>query len=112
MRSLIAVLSLFIFAVPLQAATKGEKSLYDRLGGAFAIAAVVDHFSDALVENPIVGKASQNLALREWHTKNPRQVAGTQVHADPVGLRGDWRPVQILADKAGQNASGPRRGAS
>ncbi len=29
-----------------------EKSLYDRLGGIFAIAAVVDHFSDALIKNP------------------------------------------------------------
>lgn len=26
-----------------------EKSLYERLGGVFAIAAVVDHFSDAVV---------------------------------------------------------------
>jgi hemoglobin len=47
-----------------------EKSLYERLGGVFAIAAVVDHFSDAVVENPIVGKTSKNPALREWHTKN------------------------------------------
>ena len=29
-----------------------ESSLYERLGGAFAIAAVVDHFSDAVVQNP------------------------------------------------------------
>jgi hemoglobin len=29
-----------------------EKSLYERLGGVFAIAAVIDHFSDAIVENP------------------------------------------------------------
>jgi len=43
-----------------------EKSLYDRLGGVFAIAAVVDHFSDAIVENPIVGQASQNSALQFW----------------------------------------------
>ena len=35
-----------------------EKSLYDRLGGIFAIAAVVDHFSDALIKNPIVGQQS------------------------------------------------------
>ena len=28
-----------------------EKSLYERLGGVFAIAAVVDHFSDAVVKN-------------------------------------------------------------
>ena len=37
-----------------------ESSLYERLGGAFAIAAVVDRFSDAIVENPIVGQASEN----------------------------------------------------
>ena len=36
-----------------------EKSLYERLGGVFAIAAVVDHFSDAVVQNPIVGKTSK-----------------------------------------------------
>ena len=33
-----------------------EPSLYDRLGGAFAIAAVIDHFSDAVVRNPIAGQ--------------------------------------------------------
>src|SRR5665213_2285324 len=32
--------------------TNPEKSLYERLGGVFAIAAVVDHFSDAVVKNP------------------------------------------------------------
>jgi hemoglobin len=37
-----------------------DQSLYDRLGGVFAIAAVVDHFSDAIVQNPIVGEASKN----------------------------------------------------
>jgi len=46
-----------------------DKNLYDRLGGVFAISAVVDHFSDAVVQNPIVGKTSNNAALREWHTK-------------------------------------------
>jgi hemoglobin len=38
--------------------TMPEKSLYERLGGVFAIAAVVDHFSDAVVKNPIVGQTS------------------------------------------------------
>ncbi len=33
-----------------------EPSLYERLGGAFAIAAVVDHFSNQLVLNLIVGQ--------------------------------------------------------
>jgi hemoglobin len=53
-----------------------ESSLYDRLGGAFAIAAVVDHFSDAVVQNPIVGRESKNPALREWHTQNLGRLPG------------------------------------
>ena len=53
-----------------------ESSLYDRLGGVFAIAAVVDHFSDAVVQNPIVGRQSKNPALREWHTQNLGRLPG------------------------------------
>jgi hemoglobin len=53
-----------------------ELSLYERLGGAFAIAAVVDHFSDALVNNPIVGQNSENPDLREWHTNNLDRLPG------------------------------------
>src|SRR5262245_32339320 len=33
------------------AAVAAEATLYERLGGVFAIAAVVDHFSDAVVKN-------------------------------------------------------------
>lgn len=53
-----------------------EASLYERLGGVFAIAAVVDHFSDAIVKNPIVGQASANPQLREWHTNNLGRLPG------------------------------------
>jgi hemoglobin len=53
-----------------------EKTLYERLGGVFAIAAVVDHFSDAVVKNPIVGQKSKNRQLREWHTKNLARLPG------------------------------------
>ena len=53
-----------------------EKSLYERLGGVFAIAAVVDHFSDAVVKNPIVGQKSKNPRLAEWHTKNLERLPG------------------------------------
>ncbi len=53
-----------------------DASLYDRLGGAFAIAAVVDHFSDAVVRNPIVGQSSANPALRAWHTGNLGRLPG------------------------------------
>jgi hemoglobin len=51
-------------------------SLYERLGGAFAIAAVIDHFSDALVKNPIVGQHSANAALSEWHTNQLTRLPG------------------------------------
>jgi hemoglobin len=63
-------------SVPAAPAPETEKSLYERLGGVYAIAAVVDHFSDAVVENPIVGKTSKNPALREWHTKNLDRLPG------------------------------------
>jgi hemoglobin len=53
-----------------------KAALYERLGGAFAIAAVVDHFSDAVVKNPIVGQTSENPALRDWHTKNLVRLPG------------------------------------
>jgi hemoglobin len=41
-----------------------EPSLYDRLGGYFAIAAVVDRFSDKIIKNP---KLNKNPALRRWN---------------------------------------------
>jgi hemoglobin len=47
-----------------QSATPETPSLYDRLGGIFAIAAVVDRFSDAIIVNP---KLNQNPALKEWN---------------------------------------------
>ena len=53
-----------------------DASLYERLGGVFAIAAVIDHFSDAVVQNPIVGQQSANPALREWHTNNLGRLPG------------------------------------
>ncbi len=42
-------------------------SLYERLGGAYAIAAVVDRFSDQLLKNPKIVNA--NPQLKEWHTE-------------------------------------------
>ncbi len=41
-----------------------EQSLYDRVGGIFAIAAVVDRFSDAIITNP---KLNENPALKAWN---------------------------------------------
>ena len=53
-----------------------EPSLYERLGGVFAIAAVVDQFSEAVVQNPIVGQASKNPELHEWHTNKLDRLPG------------------------------------
>jgi hemoglobin len=53
-----------------------DQSLYERLGGVFAIAAVVDHFSDAVVTDAIAGEASDNLALREWHREQLARLPG------------------------------------
>ena len=53
-----------------------EQSLYDRLGGVFAIAAVVDHFSDAIIRNAKVGELSENPQLREWSTKSIGRLPG------------------------------------
>jgi hemoglobin len=93
-----------------------ELSLYERLGGAFVIAAVVDHFSEAVVQNPIVGQQSENAALREWHTNNlsrlpglkfmrtlwvcnvaggPQQYAATKKGSTPLGLEEAHRELKI-----------------
>ena len=93
-----------------------KKSLYERLGGAFSIAAVVDHFSDAVVQNPMVGRQSKNPALREWHTNNlgrlpglkfmrtlwvcnvaggPFEYTATRPGSTPVGLEVAHRDLKI-----------------
>ena len=50
-----------------------EPTLYDRLGGVFAIAAVVDHFSDAVVRNPIVGQQAAFAAHKDEVTQGYSQ---------------------------------------
>ena len=97
-----------------------ESSLYERLGGAFAIAAVIDHFSDAVVQNPVVGQKSENPALREWHTNNldrlpglkfmrslwvcnvaggPFEYTATKPGSTPVGLEEAHRELHISPDE-------------
>src|SRR5262245_57626378 len=44
----------------------GEPTLYERLGGIFALAAVIDVFSDRLLKNPTIVNADAE--LHEWHT--------------------------------------------
>jgi hemoglobin len=97
-----------------------EPSLYERLGGVFAIAAVVDHFSDAIVQNPIVGKGSKNPQLRDWSNNKPDRLPGlkfmrtlwvcnvaggpltftaTKPGSTPLGLEEAHRELQITPEE-------------
>ena len=97
-----------------------EKSLYERLGGVFAIAAVVNHFSDALVRNAKVGQGSPNAALDSWHTKEldrlpglkfmrtlwvcevaggPQKFVATEPGRSPLGLEEAHREFAITPDQ-------------
>lgn len=97
-----------------------EASLYDRLGGVFAIAAVVDQFSDAIIANAKVGKLSENAQLREWSVNQPERLpglkfmrtlwvcnvaggpfeyVGTKPGATPVGLEEAHRNLKISPEE-------------
>ena len=107
-----------------------EATLYDRLGGAFAIAAVVDQFSDALIHNPIVGQQSKNPQLREWHTNNlarlpglkfertlwvcavaggPFEYAGTRPGSTALGLEAAHRNLRISPEEFDEVAAELKR---
>ena len=97
-----------------------QQSLYERLGGAFAIAAVVDRFSDAIITDRVAGQGSSNPALREWHTKElarlpglkflrtlwvcsvadgPQGYVGTKPGRDAVSLEEAHRDLHIAPDE-------------
>ena len=86
--------------------TTPEKSLYERLGGVFAIAAVVDHFSDAVVKNPIVGQTSKNPQLREWHTNNLSRLPGLKFMRTLWVCNVSGGPFQYKATKPGATPLG------
>src|SRR5262249_52297067 len=74
---------------PWEDGVMAEPTLYERLGGIFAIAAVVDNFSDRLIKNPKIVNA--NPELHEWHTET--------YHTRLPGLK--WGRTWWLAMKAG-----------
>jgi hemoglobin len=83
-----------------------DASLYERLGGVFAIAAVVDHFSDAVVKNPIVGQKSANPALREWHTNNLGRLPGLKFMRTLWVCNVAGGPFQFTATRPGSTILG------
>ena len=93
-------------------------SLYERLGGIFAIAGVVDYFSDEIIKDPVAGAQSRNPALRKWHTEQldrlpglkwmrtlwvadvsggPYQFAATKPGATELGLEAAHRDLHITS---------------
>ena len=97
-----------------------DQSLYERLGGVFAIAAVIDHFSDNVVKNAVAGQGSDNPALRAWHTEQlarlpglkwlrtlwvcdvsggPYKYLGTKPGHDALALESAHRALQIAPDE-------------
>lgn len=83
-----------------------DGSLYERLGGVFAIAAVIDHFSDAVVTNPIVGQQSKNPALREWHTNNLGRLPGLKFMRTLWVCNVSGGPFEYAATRPGSTAIG------
>jgi hemoglobin len=83
-----------------------EKTLYDRLGGVFAIAGVIDHFSDAIVKNPIVGQASKNPTLRDWHTTQLGRLPGLKFMRTLWVCNVAGGPFEYSGTKPGKTAVG------
>ena len=82
-----------------------EPSLYERLGGVFAIAAVVNHFSDAVVKNPIVGQASE-ADLRDWHNSQLDRLPGLKFMRTLWVCNVAGGPFTFSATKPGSTALG------
>ena len=69
-------------------AQTGQPSLYDRLGGIYSIATVVDDLIDRVMNDP---RLNANPAVNEAHHKVP--PAGFKYHRN--GRLGERRPAEI-----------------
>ena len=81
-----------------------DQSLYERLGGVFAIAAVIDHFSDAVVKNAVAGQGSDNPALRAWHTQQLTRLPGLKFMRTLWVCNVSGGPYEYVATKPGHDA--------
>lgn len=86
--------------------TGDDTSLYQRLRGVFGIAAVVDHFSDALIQNSVVGQNSENPALRRWHTDNLGRLPGLKFQRTLWVCQASGGPFKFSATKPGATPLG------
>ena len=89
-----------------QARRPSDQSLYARLGGIFAIAAVVNHFSDEILNDPVAGTRSQNPALREWHTSQLDRLPGLKFMRTLWVATASGGPFQFTATQPGRTNLG------
>ncbi len=110
-----ALLSAFAIGTPLVAATPAmaqdvkppeSKSLYERLGGIFAIAGVVDYFSDEIIKDPVAGAQSKNPRLREWHTKQLGRLPGLKFMRTLWVAEASGGPFQFSPTRPGRTHLG------
>jgi hemoglobin len=73
--ALVLAAVLLLLAVTIHAAEEKQKSLYDRLGGAYAIATVVDEFIETLLVDDVL---NANPAIRDARAHVPK--AGLKFH--------------------------------
>ncbi len=83
-----------------------ETSLYERLGGVYAIAAVVNRFSDEVVKNPKVGQGSKNPALNEWSNEKLDRLPGLKFMRTLWVCDAAGGPMKFKATKPGQTPMG------
>lgn len=99
-------------ALPLESASaqaskpSASASLYDRLGGIFAIAAVVNYFSDEIIKDPVAGARSKNPRLRRWHTKQLGRLPGLKFMRTLWVAEVSGGPFQFSATRPGHTHLG------
>ncbi len=76
MRYLIAMMTSLVLLYTIYKYTRNMNTLYDRLGGIYNIAAVVNRFSDALIVNPMLGITSPNPYLKDWSNNHLDRLPG------------------------------------
>lgn len=92
--SLIAAATLALVALPAAApaqAPAGQKSLYDRLGGIYPIAVVVDEFIDRLLVNDVL---NANPAIAAARTRVP--APGLKVQVSTLVCRATGGPCTYI----------------
>jgi hemoglobin len=81
----------------------GEPTLYERIGGIFAIAVVIDDFSDRVVRNQTI--IDTNAELHQWHTEAYKtRLPGLKWGENLLGCRSGRRAVPLPRERDARRA--------